>query len=161
MVYYVLLWTLYSYSDEVMNKVSYVQDHRTQKELQQLKAILNLLVPRVVRTSDFGQKKFSAFYESGVSVVYIELAEFDRLTQELPGRKLQDLLDKIHRRLDDLAERHGLLRLETWSGCYVACVGLKAGDSEVVSRTVGEHRNLHSSCRVVQFALEASSFIAA
>ena len=37
--FYVLLWTFYSYSDEIMKKLGYLQDHRAQRELMQLHRI--------------------------------------------------------------------------------------------------------------------------
>ena len=153
--FYVLLWTYYSFSDEIMKKVGFVTEYRTQKDLLQLKSIFNLLVPSVIRSSDHDAKKFAPVYESDVTVVFIDLEDFDQMVHQFPGKKLLEILDKIYNGFDELCEQYGLQKLETMGRNYVACAGLKSNESEFNNRAMGNHHTV----RVTDFALHLQRFI--
>ena len=76
---YVLLWIYYAYWDEVGKKVHYVTQYRKHKEYQKLKGIINILVPTIVRQKlQEGKKSFSEL-QADVTMVIIELCDFDKL----------------------------------------------------------------------------------
>ena len=51
------------------------------------------MAPTIGRGTDFALKKFSAFCEAQVSVIYIALEDFDQLCEELPERKLIEFME--------------------------------------------------------------------
>ena len=154
-VYFVLLWALHAYVEELSRKVAYARDCRTQKELQRLKGLLNQLLPKTAGGTERGPERFTPVCESGVTVVHIELAGYERLARECQGKRLLEVQDRLYRGFGALAARHGLLPLEAWSGRYLACAGLKSSASEAASRPLGGN----PCSRVLSFAEDINRFM--
>jgi len=76
---YVLLWIYYAYWDEVTRKVHFVTQYRKHKEYQKLKGIINILVPTIVRSKIQEGKKNFTDSQGEVTVVIIELCEYDKI----------------------------------------------------------------------------------
>ena len=140
--FYVLLWTYYSYTEEIMKKVGFVTEYRTQKDLLQLKSVFNLLVPSIIRSSECDAKKFAPVFEPDVTVVFIDLQDFDAMVRQFPGPRLLVVLDKVYSGFDELCAQYGLLKLETMGRIYVACAGEKTGENEGSSDRVGSRQSI-------------------
>ncbi len=59
-----------------------------------------------------------------VTVVLADLVGFTPLCETLPPDALGALLDRVFGAFDELAERHGVLKLKTLGDAWVACAGL-------------------------------------
>lgn len=152
---YVLLWIYYAYWDEITRKVHFVTQYRKHKEYQKLKGIINILVPTIVRSKIQEGKKNFTESQGEVTVVIIELCDYDKICQRYNGKDLLDLLDKVYDGIDNYCEQYAVQKLETVGRTYVACGGLKVCESEVDPRLLGNHHTV----RVSDFACSASSFI--
>ena len=72
--YMSILWIYQSYRDEIDNKLDFVSDFKSGKELQKLKSIINILIPSFVREKiEDGKKNFSDL-EQDVTVVFVDIA---------------------------------------------------------------------------------------
>ena len=105
---YVLLWIYYAYWDEVTRKVHFVTQYRKHKEYQKLKGIINILVPTIVRSKIQEGKKNFTESQGEVTVVIIELCEYDKICQKYNGKDLLDLLDKVYDGIDNYCEQYAV-----------------------------------------------------
>ena len=90
-----------------------------------------------------------------MTVVIIQLCDYDKICQKYNGKELLDLLDKVYDGLDNYCEQYAVQRLETVGRTYVACGGLKVCESEVDPSLLGNHH----SVRVSDFTCIAQSFV--
>ena len=105
---YIFFWTYYTYWDEVNQKMRFVTQFRQIKDLQKLKSIINILIPSLVRQRiQDGKKNFSE-QQGEVTVVFIDLDNFDQLVSQYTGRELIELLDRVYNAFDSLCEQHSL-----------------------------------------------------
>lgn len=155
MVTYVVLWIIYAYNDEVRRKVAFVTQYRRIKEYQKLKSIINILIPGLVRQLLQDGKKFSQKQKQFVTVMWVEIGEFDFLVKRYHGRDFTELLEKVYNGLDALCEQYGLQVIDTVGKTFVACGGLKFCEKNLDQRLL---TSAHS-VRVIEFACKAISFI--
>lgn len=105
---YLLLWIYYAYWDEIGRKVHFVTQYRKHKDYQKLKGIINILVPTIVRSKIQEGKKSFSDSQGDVTVVIIELCDFDKLCSKYNGKDLLDLLDKVYDGLDNFCEQYAV-----------------------------------------------------
>ena len=149
-----LLWIYQSYRDEIKKKIEFVADFRAGKELQKLKSIINILIPSLVRQRVQDGKKNFSDYEPEVTVVFVDIADFDEIVQRYSGKELLELLDVVFNGLDQLCEMYGIYKIETVGKTYMACGGLKVCERDVAA----DREDNHHSVNVTDFALSAISF---
>lgn len=65
-----------------------------------------------------------SFAEPSVTVIFVQIAGFDKVVSRWQPADLVALLDELWGLLDALLERHGCTKLETVGKEYVACAGL-------------------------------------
>ena len=147
-VIYLFQWVYYTYWDEIKRKIQFVTQYRKVKEFQKLKAIINILIPSLVRSRiQEGKKNFSEA-QGEVTIIFIDIAGFDQIVQTYNGRDLIELLDNAYNAFDQLCEQYGIQKIETVGKTYMACGGLKVCERAIDSRLLGSHH----SVRVVDFA---------
>jgi class 3 adenylate cyclase len=120
-----------------------------------LKGILNILVPSLVRDKiSSGQKNFSN-EEGEVTIVFIDISEFDNLVRTYSGNDLLQFLDDVYNAFDQLCDKFGLQKIETVGKTYMACGGLKSAEKKIEARLL----NRHHSVRVTDFGMEIAQFV--
>ena len=101
-------WIHYTYWEEIKRKISFVTQYRKVKEFQKLKAIINILIPSLVRSRiQEGKKNFSEA-QGEVTIIFIDIEGFDQIVQTYSGKELVDLLDKVYNAFDQLCEQYGI-----------------------------------------------------
>ena len=84
-IFTAFVWSGYVYSQELEKKTQFVNGHRKVRNFLKLKGILNILVPSLVRDRiRSGQKNFSN-EEGEVTIVFIDIHDFDNLVQSYSG----------------------------------------------------------------------------
>ena len=134
--------------------------YRNVKELQKLKSIQNILIPSLVRRSAeaqaLGTKKAAGGSQGEVTLIFVQLEDFEDILAGYQGKDLVWLLDKVYNAFDALCEQHGIQKIETVGKTFIACGGLKICEREVDTRLLGSHH----SVRVTDFALRVQGYAA-
>ena len=97
---YLVSLSMYAYWDELDKKINFVQIHGRLKHFTKLKSILNILIPSLVRDQIKDGKKNFSDSQGNVTIVFVDLESFDKLTQQYQGKGLIDLLDQIYNTFD-------------------------------------------------------------
>ena len=117
-------WTLHCAMRE-----DFMSESRLYVEEKRGGQLLGSMLPSYVidvlrgRNGNWGGELVS-FAEPCVSVMFVQICDFDKVTSSLSPAALVSLLDKLWALLDQLAERHGVTKLETIGKEYVAACGL-------------------------------------
>jgi len=88
-----LVWSSYVYVQELEKKTQFVNGHRRVRSFLKLKAILNILVPSLVRDKIRSGKKNFSEEEGEVSIIFIDIHKFDTIVQSYTGHELLSFLD--------------------------------------------------------------------
>jgi magnesium-transporting ATPase (P-type)/class 3 adenylate cyclase len=115
--------------DEAMRQ-DFVQQARLASEQRAFSSILNNSMPRHV-TRKLKRSKgggFTGMYfdqEPEISVIFIDVQDFDKITAVRSPEMMVTLLDRLWRLLDALVEKHMITKMETVGKTYMACAGLQ------------------------------------
>ena len=143
------------YIQELEKKTQFVNGHRKVRTFLKLKSILNILVPSLVRDKiRLGKKNFSED-EGEVTIIFIDIHEFDSLVNSYTGTELLQFLDQIYNTFDQLCDQFGLQKIETVGKTYMACGGLKYAEKKIDARLL----NRHHSVRVADFAMDVANHV--
>ena len=93
--------------------------------------VLDFLLPAFVRKRVKDGARYIAEAQGEVSVLFCYIVNFDKITNEYSIEELTGLLDEIFGKIDSLCEMIGVSKIETVANTYMACAGLKDGDSEL------------------------------
>ena len=74
--------------------------YRNAKELQKLKSIINILIPNLVRRRLTDGKKNFAETQGEVTIIFIDLDDFDNMVNQHTGKELIALLDEVYKNFD-------------------------------------------------------------
>ena len=103
-IFTAFVWSGYVYSQELEKKTQFVNGHRKVRNFLKLKGILNILVPSLVRDRiRSGQKNFSN-EEGEVTIVFIDIHDFDNVVRNYSGNELLQFLDQIYNAFDQLCD---------------------------------------------------------
>ena len=92
-VFTAIVWSSYVYIQELEKKTQFVNGHRKVRNFLKLKSILNILVPSLVRDKvSSGRKNFSD-EEGEVTIVFIDIHNFDSIVNTYSGNDLLVFLD--------------------------------------------------------------------
>ena len=76
--------------------------------------------------------KVTARFHRNVSIIFTDIVGFTSESERSTPRQVMALLDELFSRFDDIAETHGVYKVETIGDAYMGCSGLrddcKAGD---------------------------------
>ena len=85
-----------------------------------------------------------------VTIVVLEIYQFEQLYKSYKGEELLNLLDQLYNSLDSYCDQYGLQKIETVGERYMACGGLKSAEKKIDQRLL----NKHHSVRATDFAME-------
>jgi len=118
-------WTLHCAMRE-----DFITESRLAREEHRAGELLDTMLPphvleRLRGARDGDATGWSAsFDERCVSVMFIQVADFERVATEFAPGDFVALLDRLWGLVDAVAERHSVTKLETVGKEYVACAGL-------------------------------------
>lgn len=95
-----VLWSAFVYTQELDKKISFVSGHKKVRYYQRLKQILNILIPSIVRDKIRSGKKNFSDDEGVVTIVFVDIANFDNLVENYKGADLISLLDQTYNAFD-------------------------------------------------------------
>jgi magnesium-transporting ATPase (P-type)/class 3 adenylate cyclase len=100
-------------------------------EIQHAKVnkILSYFLPEFVKKRVKDGVRYIAEDKGTVTVIFIDICDFDLITDEYPPQALTSFLDDLFRKLDGICESLGVTKIETVGKTYLACAGLE--DSEI------------------------------
>ncbi|MBK9249069.1 MAG: tetratricopeptide repeat protein [Ignavibacteria bacterium] len=118
--------------DEIQNEAGkqQVQKHEMERSFAVERALAeatneiltNILPPNITKRLLNGEKKIADTYDS-VSVLFVDIVGFTKLSALLPAYELIDLLDIIFTRFDTICKKHGLEKIKTIGDAYMAVCG--------------------------------------
>lgn len=115
-------------------------------DAQATERILNNILPVSIATRlKNGEQPISNRHDN-VSVIFIDIVGFTRLTSNISPERLIELLNTIFSEFDHIAEKYGLEKIKTIGDAYMAVSGAP------------EANNLHA-LRVANFAVDALGII--
>lgn len=154
-IFTAIVWSGYVYIQELEKKTQFVNGHRRVRSFLKLKSILNILVPSLVRDKIRSGKKNFSDEEGEVTIVFIDIDQFDSIVNSYTGNELLQFLDQVYNAFDQLCDQFGLQKIETVGKTYMACGGLKYAEKKIDARLL----NRHHSVRVTDFAVEVSNYV--
>ena len=127
------------------------KNHRTsalvfQKTQETEKLLLNMFPASVAKRLRRGEELIADEAES-VTVVFINVLNFQRLTEELKPRKAIEILNELVKALDESTESYGVEKIKTTGSEYLAVSGLSVA-------------RLDHTKRVIDFAVESTRIVA-
>jgi hypothetical protein len=99
-----IVWSVYVYMQELEKKTSFVSGHKKVRSFQKLKQILNILVPSLVRDKIRSGKKNFSDDEGEVTIIFIDIHQFDSIVETYKGQELLLLLDKVYNAFDQMCD---------------------------------------------------------
>ena len=99
-----LVWSAYVYIQELEKKKQFVNCHRKVRSYLKLKQILNILVPAVVRDKIKQGKKNYTDDECEVTIIQVEIDEFDSIVRAYSATDLIQQLDGVFNVFDQLCD---------------------------------------------------------
>jgi class 3 adenylate cyclase len=101
------------------------EQHRLlEEEQRKSERLLNNILPAPIARRLKGGESVIADSHGDVIVMFADLVNFTRLTQELPPERLVALLDKVFSMFDALVQSHGLDKIKTVGDAYMVAGGL-------------------------------------
>ena len=94
------MWSVFVYMQELEKKSSFVSGHKKVRFYQRLKQILNILIPSIVRDKIRSGKKNFSDDEGVVTIIFIDISNFDNLVENYKGSDLITLLDSVYNAFD-------------------------------------------------------------
>ncbi|MFN8360785.1 MAG: adenylate/guanylate cyclase domain-containing protein [Candidatus Kapaibacterium sp.] len=84
--------------------------------------LANILPPNITERLIKGEKKIADAHES-VSVLFVDIVGFTKMSTALSAGELIDLLDIVFTRFDVICKKHGLEKIKTIGDAYMAVCG--------------------------------------
>ena len=115
--------------DEAM-RMDFLQQARLAAERKSFDDILKSSMPphvtkKLKRSSEGGFKGMYYEKEEEMSVIFIDIADFEKVTSTHTPQMMVTLLDRLWRLFDALVEKHLVTKMETVGKTYMACAGLQ------------------------------------
>ena len=85
--------------------------------------LLNIL-PRAIAEKLKAEPQTIADQFTAASILFADVADFTRMSQRLSPTEVVDVLDRLFRHFDTLAERHGVEKIKTIGDCYMVAAGV-------------------------------------
>lgn len=122
----------------------------TENELERSKDVLSCLFPSFVKEAVVLGRLPIVMEESLVTVLFIDICDFDLICSLHSPKGLTALLDDLWKKLDDICDSHGLAKVETVGKTFLACAGLIEQENELPE----ELALISPARRAVNMALE-------
>lgn len=115
---------LAGYQMETSARLDFALEREIRIHRDRADELLHTILPRsIAKRLQEGEGKVADFVPH-VTVLFADIADFTRITSELPPRKLLELLNRIFSTFDEIAERTGVEKVKTVGDAYVAALGL-------------------------------------
>ncbi len=121
----------------VIQQVAFAYDQNTallERAHARADALLDALLPKraarfLQESTGQGGENTRIFAEdvAEATVLFADMAGFSRRAREAPSERVVRDLDRIFRRLDEIARRNGIQKIKTIGDAYMAVAGLDAG----------------------------------
>lgn len=119
------------YTIQVYNLKQYNLVQRAEEEFDKVTSVLDYLLPSFVRKRVKDGVRYIAEDQGEVTVVFVYIVDFEKITAEYSIEELTSLLDEIFGKIDSICELVGVSKIETVGNTYMACAGLKDSESEI------------------------------
>jgi class 3 adenylate cyclase len=97
--------------------------------------LLNILPEETAREMKASGKSKARLYKN-VSVLFVDIVNFTRMSEKLGPEELVHFIDKYFRHLDKVMARHGLEKIKTIGDAYLAVCGLPNEDEKHARKVV-------------------------
>ena len=101
---------------------AFLQQLNTEREKSE-RLLLNVLPSAIAERLKQGEETIADSFPD-VTVLFADLANFTKLSEQTPAPKLVELLNEVFSAFDGLAEHHGLEKIKTIGDSYMAVGGL-------------------------------------
>lgn len=109
------------------------------------KLLLNILPAPIAERLKRDERTIADGF-ADVSVLFADLANFTKLSEELSPSQIVALLNQIFSAFDELADKHGLEKIKTIGDAYMVVGGLiQRGDHDYVAATADMARDMHGA----------------
>ncbi len=96
--------------------------------------LANILPPTITERLLNGEKKIADSHQC-VSVLFIDIVGFTKMSTKLPAGELIDILDIVFTRFDTICKKHGLEKIKTIGDAYMAVCGAPVAVENHAERT--------------------------
>lgn len=105
------------------------EEHRLlEREQEKSERLLRNILPAPIAARLKGSETTIADGHADVTVMFADIVNFTKLTQEMPPESMVALLNKIFSNFDFLAEKHKLDKIKTVGDAYMVAGGLTDGN---------------------------------
>ena len=129
MACFCILVLITSYKRELSKRNEFLLMKNVEIKVEKSANVLSYLLPTFVRKRVKDGVRYIAEDKGIVSVIFLEICDFDHIVTIYSPKELLGFLDNIFAQIDQLCENLGVTKIETVGKTYLACAGLK--DSEV------------------------------
>jgi adenylate cyclase len=130
----VLLYVLFRYFVREREAIQLQLDRQhallADEQAKSERLLLNVLPAPIAERLKKGETTIADGH-AGVTVMFADIVNFTRLTEQIPPHEMISLLNKVFSRFDHLAEKHGLEKIKTIGDAYMVAGGLTAHDRSV------------------------------
>lgn len=123
--------------DELLNDLEHQVQDRTaelEHERERSERLLNNMLPKEIATRMKDGETIADAHEA--TVLFADIKGFTTLAKDRSASEIVEILDRIFRRFDIVAEKHGLEKIKTIGDCYMAAAGLPIPKVDHVDRAV-------------------------
>lgn len=99
-----IMWASFVYIQEYEKKIYFFNGYRKVRNFMKLKQIINILVPELVRERFRSGKKNFSDNEGEVTIVFIDIHQFDAIVNSYSGNELVSLLDTAYNAFDQICD---------------------------------------------------------
>ena len=138
-----------SYKGDLSKRNEFILMKNVEVKVEKATNVLSYFLPEFVRRRVKDGVRYIAEDKGTVSVIFIEICDFDYILTIYSSHELLSFLDDVFEQIDQLCESLGVTKIETVGKTYLACAGLK--DSEVSMNKALS--NIPHARRVVEIGL--------
>lgn len=119
------------YFIDYSRRKEYIILKKIKSAFNQSSSILNMLLPAFVKNRVKSGARYIADNQGEVSVIFIDICEFDKICADYNPIELTIFLDKLFSIFDKVCENNGVAKIETVGKTYMACAGLGDFDKDL------------------------------
>lgn len=146
-----LILFLYSYDQELYSRINFLKIDHKKLQFKKDQEIFDNLVPKFIQNKmESGSNRGASIDEEIVTVIFVDICDFDGLVTKMSPKEFINLLDKIYSTFDQLCSIHGLQKIETVSKTYMASGGIRECEKDLDPVVLSKHH----SVRTFELALD-------
>lgn len=142
---------IYGYMQELYSRINFLKLDHKRMQYKKDQEIFDNLVPKFIQTKmESSKDRGASIDEEIVTVIFVDICDFDGLVTKMSPKEFITLLDKIYSTFDQLCSIHGLQKIETVSKTYMASGGIKECEKDLDPVILSKHH----SVRTFELALD-------